>query len=285
MHESNTIAGLLRNAESALKQTPSARLDAELLLTSVLKKNRAYLYSHSEDFVSEPNTNCFLKLIEKRKAQYPLAYLTGIREFWSMDLRVNCNTLIPRPETECMIDAALDRVSETGKVSILDLGTGSGAIALAIAKERPDSQVIAVDCSSEALKVAEINAKNNSVGNITFIQSDWFDSLSGMVFDLILSNPPYVESNYSGFSDDAIRYEPRLALDGGKDGLDLIRTIIPAARRFMKRNACIFIEHGHSQGARVENLFQKNGYGNIRCCKDYAKHDRFTFAQWLREEQ
>jgi len=280
MTTTGTVRELLASAEQCLQAIASARLDVEILLANSLQTDRSSLYAHPERQVSEEVMAYFLQLLNKRMDHYPVAYLTGTKEFWSLELEVNQHTLIPRPETECVVETALEYVPEHQQCDILDLGTGSGAIALAIARERPRCHVLAVDVSREALAVAGSNAGKHEIENVRFMQSDWFSELGGRHFDLIISNPPYVESGAAGFSSGELAHEPRLALDGGEYGLQAIMHLIPAATRFLNPGARLILEHGYQQAGDIQHLLRSNQYRDVHSRQDYAGLDRMSIAQW-----
>jgi release factor glutamine methyltransferase len=280
MTNTSTVRELLSDAEQRLRAIASARLDAEILLASSMNTGRASLYAYPEREIPEAVVTNFHQLLNKRLDHYPVAYLTGNKEFWSLELDVDQYTLIPRPETECVIEAALAYIPEQQSLDILDLGTGSGAIALAIASERPASRVLAIDLSQEALAVAISNARKHSIENVEFIQSDWFSELGGKQFDLIIANPPYVESNDIGFSSGEIRHEPRLALDGGHHGMQAITHLVPAATHFLRPEGRLILEHGFQQAEFVRQLFAVKHYQDIHSRQDYAGLDRFSLGQW-----
>jgi release factor glutamine methyltransferase len=280
MENTTNVRDLLTNAKRYLQTISSARLDAEILLACSMNTDRASLFAYPEREVSKEIAANFQLLINKRIDNYPVAYLTGNKEFWSLDLKVDQHTLIPRPETECLVETALEFIPVNQQYDILDLGTGSGAIALAIAKERPDSIVLAVDLSQEALAVAIDNAARHHIENIHFMQSDWFSEIQSKKFDLIISNPPYVEPDDKGFSDGEIRYEPRLALDGGHRGIQAITHLIPTASHFLNSESRLILEHGYKQADDIHHLFATNRYININSRPDYAGLDRLSFAQW-----
>ncbi len=259
-----------------LSHKDTAKLECEILMSNVVKKRREYLYSHPEYLLDATEYSNFNSLIQKRASGFPVAYLTGSREFWSIDIKVNKYTLIPRPETECLVESVLKNIETESKQKILDLGTGSGAIAIAIASERPMSQITAIDICPYALDMAKDNANKNNVSNIDFLLSDWFSEINQTMFDVIISNPPYVESNCPGFISGDIRYEPRLALDGGSRGMDAYIRIIPGAIRYLKPGSMIALEHGYLQGGMIHNCMSDNGYCDIQTIKDYAGNDRVT---------
>ncbi|MFQ5659225.1 MAG: peptide chain release factor N(5)-glutamine methyltransferase [Gammaproteobacteria bacterium] len=279
MEKSRKVRDLLNDAECQLQSLSSARLDAEVLLAYVINSGRESLYAHPDKQV--PATLCadYQSLVSKRADSFPVAYLTGNKEFWSSGLFVNCSTLIPRPETETLVESALGLIRHNAVMNILDLGTGSGAIAIAIAKERPLCHVTASDISSEALSIARTNACRHQVTDIGFIQSDWFSSLKGKVFDLILCNPPYVDSSDDGFLLGEIRFEPRIALDGGHFGMQSMNQIIPGALQHLQHEGYLLIEHGFEQGESVRCLFSANKFIGVTTIKDYAGLERVTLAR------
>ncbi len=272
------VGELLSTAEQDLEAIDSARLDAEVLLASCLQRSRASLYAHPELAVSADIETRFRALLAKRKQNYPLAYLLGRKEFWSMDFQLDSSTLIPRPETETLVEQALEFISAEQTCRILDLGTGSGAIAVSIASERPSSRVLAVDVSEAALRVAKENAQQLKITNVDFQNSDWFAEVESQQFDLIVSNPPYVESADQALQDGEISYEPRLALDGGEDGLTAYSMIIPQARHFLRNGGMLLLEHGYQQAKAVQDLLAQNKYSQIRTLKDYAGLQRCSCA-------
>lgn len=271
-----TVRELLREACLDLAHLESARLDAELLLAQVLGIRREGLYAHLELEAPEPAADDFRALIVKRRTAYPVAYLIGRRGFWNLDLKLTPATLIPRPETELIVAAALERILLTAHWRILDLGTGSGAIALAIASERPACTVYATDVDPKALATAEDNRAAGNVANVHLQQADWLVNFEQTDFDLILSNPPYVTSDDPALYTGETAHEPRLALDGGADGLDSIRRIIPAAFDRLKAGACLMLEHGATQGAAVRALLAASGYQDPKTLLDLSGHERVS---------
>lgn len=274
-----TIKELLSEAEQRLQHLETGRLDAEVLLAFLLNTGRESLFAHPEKTVALELAADFQSLIAKRMDRFPVAYLTGTREFWSIGLLISQDTLIPRPETESLVEAALELIPEDEPVNILDAGTGSGAIAIAIARERPQSRVTASDISREALTVAQENAARLNVDNIRFRESDWFSAFSGEVFDLVVCNPPYVDSRDSGFQSGELRYEPRLALDGGYLGMQMINHIVPAAGEHLKQDASLLLEHGCNQGESIRYLLISNGYVDVKSRYDYAGRERISMAR------
>ena len=273
-----TVRQLLQTATGRLCASDSPRLDAEVLLATVLETDRSRLYAHPEMTASRSSVADFMRLLDRRRAGCPVAYLTGSREFHSMAFRVNRHTLIPRPETELLVETALDFIPEPGRAEVLDLGTGSGAIGIAVAAARPLSAVTAVDLSTDALAVARENAVANNIANISFLKSDWFGNLHNRCFDAILCNPPYVEFPHSALPPGEIRFEPRLALDGGHNGTDCIRIVISGASRHINHGGFMIIEHAHDQGGYVRQQLRLNRYRDIETRRDYAGLERYTCA-------
>ena len=275
----NTVNELLARAQKQLQHIESARLDAEILLAFVLDISRAQLYSYPEKTVPKDLATDYQSMISNRANNYPVAYLTGAKEFWSVEFQVNQHTLIPRPETESLIETALGLIPNDKEIIILDLGTGSGAIAISVAKERPQSRVVATDICEETLAMARENAAGNKVSNITFKKSDWLSEFTDEVFDLVLCNPPYVDSQDSGFLDGEIRYEPRLALDGGYLGMQCFNTIIPAVLKHMRSRAYLIVEHGCCQGDSLRHLLFQNRFIDPKTVCDYAGLERVSYAR------
>lgn len=254
----------------------SPRLDAELLLARALDVPRSYLIAHPEDSLDPAAVDRFFSAIDRRSNGLPLAYITGEKEFWSMTLAVSPDTLVPRPETEVLVDQALQRIPRGGKYAVLDLGTGSGAIALAIAKERPHCDIVATDLSEAALAVARENANRHALPNIEFLSGDWTAPVAGRVFDIIVSNPPYVP----GADPDLERlgYEPRMALASGEDGLDAIRRISFEARPMIKQGGTLLIEHGETQQEEIGRILSAAGWNEISHVNDLAGKPRVSIA-------
>ena len=275
-----TIAEALQQANSQLIDSDSPKLDAELLLLQLLEKPRTHLFCWPDEIVAEELLTQYKALIDSRASGTPIAHLTGQREFWSRDFRITSDTLIPRPDTELLIELALERLSNNTKGLVADLGTGSGVIGITIAIERPGIEVIATDMSQKALKVASENAKNLGAKNITFRLSDWLDAINERAFQLIISNPPYIAKNDPHLKQGDIRFEPDSALTSGKEGLDDIEVIAREARHHLLENGLLLLEHGYNQAENVQQILSKNGYRNIQSHSDLAGHLRATSAEW-----
>ena len=272
-----TIKQAITHALSNLGPPKQHRLDCEVLLAFVLNKPRTYLYTHPEQSLSETELEHFKKFIVKRKCGIPIAYLLGIREFWSLSLKVTEDTLIPRPETELLVELTLKLLQPLKQAKILDLGTGCGAIALALAKEKPSWVITACDNSPKALQVAQENAFNLHLSHIQFILSDWFNMLpTEMTFHAIVANPPYIAHCDPHLKQGDLRYEPLAALCSGEDGLIALRRIIQQSLARLEKNGLLLVEHGYLQKKAVHVLFQEYGYTEVRCWQDWQGHDRIS---------
>ena len=269
-----TVRSLL--ASHPALASDESRRDAEILLGHVLTKPRAWLFAHGDDEVADEASRAFRSLLQRRAEGVPVAYLVGRREFWSLNLQVSPAVLIPRPETELLVELALRHIPQSEECRIVDLGTGSGAIALALARERPNSRIVAADASEEALSVARINAERLGIGNVEFVQSDWFGALGDATFDVIVSNPPYIASNDVHLSQGDLRFEPRAALVSGVDGLDSIREIVRGAPQRLNAGGWLLIEHGLDQGSAVRELFAQSGFVDISTSRDGEGRERVT---------
>ena len=245
-------------------------LDAQVLLAHVLDVPRAWLAAHDADALSQEASDAFFALARRRRDGEPVAYLTGVREFWGLALRVTPDVLIPRPETETLVELALAFVPPDRPVRILDLGTGSGAIALALAHERPQARVTGVDISPMAIAVARDNARRLALANADFLPSDWYASVADGRFDLIVANPPYVASADPHLQEGDVRFEPRAALSPGGDGLTALRAIIAGALAHFVAGGHLVVEHGYDQSAAVQELFRNAGFGRISIRNDLA---------------
>jgi release factor glutamine methyltransferase len=244
--------------------------DVRVLLQHVLKQNLAHMIAHPEQELSVKQAQHFAELLERRQQGEPVAYLTGKQEFYSLDFKVTPAVLIPRPETELLVDLALEHVSVNRAVTILDLGTGSGVIALTIAKQRPLARVVAVDVSSDALAVARSNAVQLNVDNVRFMQGNWFKGLTGERFDLIVSNPPYVSSGDSHLTQGDLRFEPSIALTDRGDGTHCLRSIIESAPAYLVPGGMLMVEHGYDQGFTCRQLLNETGFHDIFSHPDLA---------------
>jgi len=270
------IASLLRAAE--LPDSPTARLDAELLLAAALGKSRSYLHTWPEKIVSSESALIFADYLQRRRAGEPVAYILGQQGFWNLDLEVAPHTLIPRPDTELLVETALQLLPAT-PANVLDLGTGSGAIALALASERAAWQVTAVDRVLEAVALAERNRQRLALDNVTVLNSHWFSALADHRFDLIISNPPYIAAGDVHLAEGDVRFEPESALVAGPDGLDDIREIVAAAPQHLNPGAWLMLEHGYDQGAPVRDLLQGAGFTQVESRKDLGAHERITLGR------
>lgn len=268
----------------------SPKLDAECLLTEVLNKNRSYLYTWPEKTLEASQQNQFEQLVNQRLAGHPIAHLLGYKEFWGLDLQVTPDTLIPRPDTEILVEKALDiiQVIQTNKnhsktppppLQIIDLGTGSGAIACAIKSECPSCEVVATDFSKNALQIAKQNATTHNL-DIEFYQGSWLEAVpEKQSFDLILSNPPYIEDNDPHLQQGDVRFDPITALTSGSDGLDDIRQIASQTKRYLKTDGWVIIEHGYNQAQAVQQILHDNQFQAVASQQDYGGQPRITFGQ------
>jgi release factor glutamine methyltransferase len=257
----------------------SARLEVQYLLQRTLQKPRAWLLAHSEHVLSEAELATYEKLSQRRLRGEPVAYILGEREFFGLVFRVTRDTLIPRPETELLVELALQRIPPRQQCGILDLGTGSGAIALSIAHARPEAVVTAVDASMAALAVAEENAQRLSIRNARFAHGHWFDALDGQRFDLIVSNPPYVAAGDPHLQQGDLPFEPQAALVSGQDGLDDICSIVAAAPAHLLPRGWLLLEHGYDQGERVRELLRNAGLTGVFSARDLSGTERVSGGQ------
>ncbi len=263
--------------ESQLLET--ARADSYWLLAHVLKKDQAWLRTWPEAPICQQDLANFKALIERRLKGEPVAYLTGRQGFWSLDLRVTPTTLVPRPETELLVEQALMLLPEENAAQILDLGTGSGAIALALKKERPLSQVTATDVDPPSVQLAAENARNHGL-DITFYCGFWFEAIPRQLFDLIVSNPPYIVEGDEHLQGPGVQFEPLRALVSGRDGLDDIRKIIDQCPGYLNQNGWLLLEHGYDQANAVRQQLMRRGFQQVRTELDLAGHERVTMGQW-----
>jgi release factor glutamine methyltransferase len=273
-----SISALLAQAAGRLG-THAARLEAEILLAACLDKPRSHLFAWPERLVDPGRQQRFTALVSRRAAGEPIAYLLGEREFWSLSLTVTPQTLIPRHETETLVALALEKMPVNAPLRIADLGTGTGAIALAIARERPRAEVIASDVSLNALCVARDNAARLGLGNVHFAGVSWCRALATAAFDFILSNPPYVAEGDPHLEQGDLRFEPRMALAAGPEGMDALCRIVAGAHDRLRRNGWLIVEHGYNQGERVMQLMRAQGFREISDHADTAGLSRVAIAR------
>jgi len=251
--------------------------EASLLLSYVLRVSKAYLIAHAEEEVASRDQERFLQLVARREKGEPIAYILGRKEFFSLDFLVNSHTLIPRPETELIIEIVREKMSSALCWNILELGTGSGAISLVLGKLYPLSHIVASEVDEQTLAVAAKNKFNHRIANVDFVLSDWFSKLSGK-FHAIISNPPYLSSNDPHLKEGDIRFEPQKALIAGETGLEAYQAILQKAGRYLVEDGYIFLEHGFDQGEQVQGLLQQKGFKNIETRKDLNGLGRVTFG-------
>ena len=269
----------LRQASEQLQHLDTPRLDAEVLLTHVLNISRAQLYAWSEKILTDAQWQQFQTLISQRIQHKPIAYLTGHKEFWSLDLAVNATTLIPRPETELLVEQALQYIPSVEQPVIMDLGTGSGAIALALAHECPQAKLIAVDVHPQTLQMAQHNAEQLQLNNIEFYLSHWFQDIPSCQADIIVSNPPYIAQNDQHLTQGDVQFEPQHALVSGQDGLDDIRKITAQAQYFLKPDGYLLFEHGYDQADAVQKILATQSFETVETVRDLAGQARVTQGQ------
>lgn len=269
----------LKQAIERLRESESPRRDAEILLGHITGKTRTFIMAFDETVLTSAERAPLDTLLARRERGEPIAHLVGMREFWSLPLAVSPVTLIPRPDTECLVEQALARLPEE-PCEILDLGTGTGAIALAIASERPDCRVTAVDFIADAVALAQQNAQTLGIDNVTILQSDWFSALAGRQFAMIVSNPPYIDEQDPHLAQGDVRFEPKTALVAADEGLADLAHIIHEGRQALLSGGIMLLEHGWTQGDAVRQLFTDAGYLQAQTCKDYGNNDRLTLAIW-----
>jgi len=272
-----SIETLLNNAD--LPDSPSARLDVELLLAAVLGKSRSHLHTWPERQVSAEQAAQFAADLQRRRLGEPVAYILGRQGFWSLDLEVAAHTLIPRPDSELLVETAL-QVLAASPARVLDLGTGSGAIALALASERPSWRLTGVDRVDAAVALAERNRQRLQLDNAVFTHSHWFSALTGERFELILSNPPYIAAGDQHLSQGDLRFEPASALVAGVDGLDDLRLIIDQAPAYLRAGGWLLLEHGFEQAEAVRQLLSQRGFASVDSRRDLGGHQRISVGQW-----
>lgn len=273
-----SIKNLLAFAREKLADSPSARFDAEILMAFVLESKRTFLYANPEFELPDFRSESFRRLIKLRVAGHPIAYLTESSEFWSLPLLVNPAVLIPRADTERLVEAALAKIPMEADWRIADLGTGSGAIALAIASERKKCEIHATDNSLAAIEVARENARRLGFNHIQFHCGSWNEPLKGK-FHLVVSNPPYIDAADPHLKRGDLRFEPRAALTPGTDGLSAIQTISPLAQAMLVDGGWLMFEHGWEQGPATRSVLQDAGFTHIETLQDLAGHDRVTLGE------
>ena len=273
------IENILKQSQASLPDSETSHLDVEVLLSHILQKPREYLRAHSEAELTQLQSKAFEKLLAKRKTGAPIAYLVGHQEFWSLDFLVNESVLIPRPETELLVETVLARFPADKNIQLLDLGTGSGAIAIAIAHEKSAWEILATDQSADSLNLAKENASRLNVNNVQFILSDWFSKVPEKKFDAIISNPPYVAEGDVHLLKGDVRFEPQDALVSGQDGLSDIRLIVSQARNYLTQYGMLAIEHGFDQASDVRDVFKASHYHEIKSVKDLSGVERVCIGR------
>ena len=266
-------------AHAAQIDSPTAQLDAELLLAHVLDKPRSYLFTWPEKTLSEAHSTAFMALLERRQRGEPVAYLLGRQGFWTLDLQVAEHTLIPRADTELLVEAALQLADANSALQVLDLGTGTGALALALASERAQWAVTGVDRIESAVALAQSNQQQLQLSNVRFLTSHWFSALTDQRYDLILSNPPYIADTDPHLQQGDVRFEPLSALVSGADGLDDLRLIIAQAPSYLTVNGWLLLEHGFDQACAVRELLQLTGFVEVSSQRDLGGHERISLGR------
>jgi len=273
-----SLADLLKDVAARLEAvSDSPRLDAEVLLGLAIDVPRSYFFSHPEDTPDPGAIERLEKNLQRRINGEPMAYITGSKEFWSLELMVTPATLVPRPETEVLVDLALREIPRDAEWNILDLGTGSGAIACAIGKERPRCDITAVDRSADALRVAEQNVRSLDLANVECLEGDWTAPVTGRIFDLIVSNPPYVEEGHPDL--ERLRREPQMAIVSGDDGFDAVRVLARDCPALLRDGSALIIEHGFEQESGIASILNEHGWSALECHKDLAGLPRVTMAR------
>jgi len=282
MSDPVSIQKAVANATARLQEiSESARLDAELLLARAIDMPRSYLFAHPEEALDDAALGRFEQTLGRRVAGEPMAYITGVKEFWSMELLVTPATLVPRPETELLVDVALREIPRKAEWQLLDLGTGSGAVAMAIARERPLCAITAIDISEDALRVAQANANHVAASNVEFLHGNWTEPVAGRLFRVIVSNPPYVADGDKAL--DVLQAEPRLALAAGADGMDAITTLARTCPLVIEDGGLLVLEHGADQKNAVAEILLSYGWQDIQCYDDYSGLPRVSSAHYPKQ--
>lgn len=275
------ISQALTYGRNTLIESESPEIDAQVLLCHILSCQTTFLHSWAEKQLNQQQQDTFKQLIKQRQQGQPVAHITGQQGFWTLDLNVTADTLIPRPDTELLVELALSKLAD--KMTVADLGTGSGAIALSLAHEQPASRILAMDQSWPALDVAKKNAIHHKLNNVSFWQGQWLEAAADKTLDLVVSNPPYIQENDPHLSQGDVRFEPLAALVSGDDGLDDIRIIVRQAQCCLKLSGWLLVEHGHDQALHVQKLFQQAGFTNISSHQDFGGNDRVVMGQKTNE--
>ncbi len=275
----DTISQCLAKGHLLVESSESPRRDVEVLLSWVLECDRAYFYTWPEKLLTDEQQKVFDGAFARREQGEPVAHIMGEREFWSLPFYTDASTLIPRPDTELLVELALHNLGEKpGRV--LDLGTGTGAIILALASERPDCSFCAADFSANAVALAIKNAQRLSLSSVNIFQSNWFENVEGQ-FDLIVSNPPYIDKNDVHLSQGDVRFEPRSALVAEDEGLSDIKHIVCESKSYLLPNAWLMLEHGWQQKEAVQKIFKEHGYVEVETVKDCGGNDRVTMGRFI----
>lgn len=272
-----TISQTLSYGCSSLVRSESAEIDSQFLLCHLLNCQTSYLHSRSEQTLTQQQQQQFEQLVKQRQQGKPISHITGQRGFWTLDLNVTADTLIPRPDTELLVDLALEKLRP--KMVVADLGTGNGAIALSLAQQQTSAQILAMDQSWPALLVAQGNAANYKLTNIHFWQGQWLAAIADQSLDVVISNPPYIKNDDPHLKQGDVRFEPLSALVSGGDGLDDIRIIVKQAHRCLKPAGYLLVEHGYDQAQYVQQLFEDAGFIEVSSQQDFGGNDRVMMAK------
>ncbi|MBM7072845.1 peptide chain release factor N(5)-glutamine methyltransferase [Shewanella sp. 202IG2-18] len=279
MSSQSTISASIQWAyQELMKTSDSAQLDAEVCLQHCLNKNRTYLYTWPDKALNQEQWQQFSLMISKRKTGMPVAHIIGEREFWSLPFLVNDTTLIPRPDTEILVETALN-LTLPEEARVLDLGTGTGAIALALASERPKWQITAIDKIEDAVKLAQLNRQNLSLPHVEILQSDWFSAVAEQQFDLIVSNPPYIDEDDHHLGEGDVRFEPQSALTAAEHGFADLYFIAEHAKNHLNSNGYLLMEHGYQQGIELREKLEELGYNNVGTVRDFGSNERCTLGK------